>query len=96
MKLIKWFLQFFQPPRAALPRSLARVKFLEGTEMQCPRCRTTLAIARRDIYHGSLKRSSDWDVRDAGFWDHRHCGAHVMRYGAGACVLIMTPTGWVG
>ncbi|MDP3939631.1 MAG: hypothetical protein Q8R92_16060 [Deltaproteobacteria bacterium] len=92
MKLLEWLLKFFQPPRAA-PRP---VKFLEGTEWICPHCGTTLAIARRDIYHYDVARSSDWDVKDFGFWFRKHCDAPAFKYGVDGRLLLLTPTGWVG
>lgn len=97
MKFLKWFLKFFENPTTA-PRDdrLARVKFLEGTEMLCPHCATTIAIARRDIYYGSVARSSDWDVKDSGFWFQKHCGQHIFGYHPNGSRSIYTPTGWVG
>ena len=93
MKFIKWFLQFFRSTSAPAPRG---VKFVEGTEWLCPRCHTTLAIARHDIYNRVLMSSLDWEVKDSGFWTFEHCDAHIMRYGADGHIVIMTPTGWVG
>lgn len=93
MRLIKWFLKFFQPT-VKMPR---RVKFLEGTEWLCPECEVTIAVARRDIHAGDVAKSSDWDIKNAGFWTRTHCGEHLFHYDAGGRgILIHTPTGWVG
>jgi len=90
--VIEWFLKLFQPT-VKQPR---RVKFVEGTEWLCPDCGTTIAIANRDIHHWDVARSSDWDVKDSGFWSRMHCGRHVFKYGDGGKVLLLSPTGWVG
>lgn len=96
MKLLEWFLQFFKGPRAALPAGQPRVKFVEGTEWICPDCGTTIAIANRDIYLYDIHRSSDWDIKDQGFWKREHCGRIAFKYGVGSHVQFLTPTGWVG
>lgn len=97
MKLLEWFLQFFSAPRAALPATPKRVKFLEGTEWICPKCEATLGVARKDIYHGDLRRSSEWDIKDLGFWTQSHCGEYAVRFSDdGHRILFLTPTGWVG
>lgn len=96
MKLLEWFLQFFEAPRAALPRTPRRVKFLEGTEWLCPTCEATIAIARCDIYHGELARSSKWEIKDNGFWAMKHCGRYAPRFDELGRMQFLTPTGWVG
>lgn len=96
MRFLRWFLQFFAAPRAALPATPKRVKFLEGTEWTCPTCGTTLGIARRDIYHDDVKHSSEWDIKDFGFWSHTHCGKLAYKFDDMHRVLFHTPTGWVG
>lgn len=88
---------FTWPDFDAYPaRPEPRLKFLEGTEWLCPHCRTVLAVARRDIHSGDLKASSDWDIKDAGFWVHRHCGRAVHRQGHLGQIEFFTPTGWHG
>lgn len=96
MKFLKWFLQFFSAPRAALPARMPRVKFLEGTEWICPTCEKTIAIARRDIRCGDRAMSSEWDVKDQGFWKMSHCGVPAYRYTHEMQIQFFTPTGWVG
>lgn len=96
MKFLKWFLQFFEGPRAALPKTPRRVKFLEGTEWICPTCEKTIAIARCDIYGYELARFSHWDVKDPGFWTMTHCGAYAARFDELGRMQFFTPTGWVG
>lgn len=96
MKFLKWFLSFFDAPRAALPKIPRRVKFLEGTEWICPTCEKTLGVARCDIYHDGMKRSSEWDILDPGFWKQMHCGRFAARFDELGRIQFFTPTGWVG
>lgn len=95
MRILEWFLQFFSAPRAALPATPKRVKFFEGTEWTCPTCGTTLGIALKDIHSYEIARSSDWDIRDPGFWDKKHCEL-AYKFSVDGRVLFHTPTGWVG
>lgn len=98
MRLLEWFLQFFAAPRAALPATPKSVKFFEGTEWTCPTCGTTLGIALKDIYRHTPALSSEWDIKDPGFWTKTHCGVPAGKYADDGTyrVLFHTPTGWVG
>lgn len=93
MKLLEWFLQFFQPT-LKLPR---RVKFLEGTQWTCPNCNALLATARVDIYSYEVASLSDWDlVVPAWGPPLKHCGENTWVQHSNGRHQIHTPTGWVG
>ena len=91
MKLFDWLFS------AAVEKAKRRVKWVEGTELMCPRCHMTIAVAKRDTYVGDPKNSADWSVRHGhAFRSMRHCGLPLNSISANGTEKIFTPTGWVG